>query len=356
MMDFNKISFIIILMFCFVENGLASYTIKGKVNMKGEWQNQIYLATIDRLDDYYNANANNIVNVAPIDQEGNFVLEGDNLPNYSQFYRLYLIKEEHSEFNACLFEGGEEHNFIHLILNNQTQISITANFETFAPFGNYKLDADNENQLMKDLGNLVYPSYMFYEIKFPSELQFSQDKLNRDLLNFADTCSSTLVSLAALNNTDYESYFELNASQYRNFCNELDLNLKDHPYNQNYKRKLQYHSGEELNRTPWNWIFLTGLFALMSLFFGYRYFTLKSSLGLSSNEKEPAFNVAVFTKQELKILQLIIKGDSNKEIAQQLFIELSTVKSHINKLYSKLGVNNRSDAIKKAKNVDLIGV
>jgi len=57
------------------------------------------------------------------------------------------------------------------------------------------------------------------------------------------------------------------------------------------------------------------------------------------------------TSQEIKILQFIQQGKSNKEIAAELFIELSTVKSHINKLYSKLKVKNRREAAQMAKSL-----
>ena len=57
------------------------------------------------------------------------------------------------------------------------------------------------------------------------------------------------------------------------------------------------------------------------------------------------------TNQEIKILESIKEGKSNKEIAIDLFIELSTVKSHINKLYAKLKVTNRKEAIEIAKKV-----
>jgi DNA-binding CsgD family transcriptional regulator len=52
------------------------------------------------------------------------------------------------------------------------------------------------------------------------------------------------------------------------------------------------------------------------------------------------------TQKELLILQQIALGKSNKEIAAENFVELSTVKTHINNIYSKLGVNNRSEAIR----------
>ena len=37
------------------------------------------------------------------------------------------------------------------------------------------------------------------------------------------------------------------------------------------------------------------------------------------------------------------KGITNKEIAEQLFISLSTVKSHINTIYSKLSISSRKE-------------
>jgi len=52
------------------------------------------------------------------------------------------------------------------------------------------------------------------------------------------------------------------------------------------------------------------------------------------------------TQKELLILKQIAAGKSNKEIASDNFVELSTIKTHINNIYSKLGVNNRKEAIK----------
>jgi DNA-binding CsgD family transcriptional regulator len=52
------------------------------------------------------------------------------------------------------------------------------------------------------------------------------------------------------------------------------------------------------------------------------------------------------TQKELLILVQIAAGKSNKEIAADNFVELSTIKTHINNIYSKLGVNSRREAIK----------
>ena len=50
------------------------------------------------------------------------------------------------------------------------------------------------------------------------------------------------------------------------------------------------------------------------------------------------------TGRELEVLEQIVKGKSNKEIASALRISEATVKSHINNLLSKLGVTDRTQA------------
>jgi two-component system NarL family response regulator len=50
------------------------------------------------------------------------------------------------------------------------------------------------------------------------------------------------------------------------------------------------------------------------------------------------------TARELDVLQLIVRGRSNKEIASDLTISEATVKTHINNLLSKLGVDDRTGA------------
>jgi LuxR family maltose regulon positive regulatory protein len=60
------------------------------------------------------------------------------------------------------------------------------------------------------------------------------------------------------------------------------------------------------------------------------------------------------TEQETKILLLVTNGMSNKEIAQRLSITSETVKSHIKNLYRKLSVNNRVQALQRAKELKIL--
>lgn len=51
------------------------------------------------------------------------------------------------------------------------------------------------------------------------------------------------------------------------------------------------------------------------------------------------------TRREAEVLALIAEGRSNGEIASRLFIGVSTVKTHINAVFAKLGVRDRAQAI-----------
>jgi two-component system, NarL family, response regulator LiaR len=60
------------------------------------------------------------------------------------------------------------------------------------------------------------------------------------------------------------------------------------------------------------------------------------------------------SKRELEILGLLAQGHSNQEIAGKLFVSLSTVKTHIQNLFEKLEVKRRTQAVEKAKRLNLI--
>ncbi len=60
------------------------------------------------------------------------------------------------------------------------------------------------------------------------------------------------------------------------------------------------------------------------------------------------------SRRELEVLELVAKGKSNQEIAAELFLSLSTVKSHIANLFFKLDVTRRTQAVEKAKQLQLI--
>jgi len=56
------------------------------------------------------------------------------------------------------------------------------------------------------------------------------------------------------------------------------------------------------------------------------------------------------SRREQEIFNALLSGVSNKEISAKYFISINTVKTHIKKIYFKMGLKNRIELIDKFKN------
>ena len=78
----------------------------------------------------------------------------------------------------------------------------------------------------------------------------------------------------------------------------------------------------------------------------------------SSSKKEKKINkdvnIDALTPKEKEVLSLVAKGASNQEIANQLCVQDVTVKTHLNSIFKKLKVSNRTQAVLLAMEINLI--
>ena len=65
-------------------------------------------------------------------------------------------------------------------------------------------------------------------------------------------------------------------------------------------------------------------------------------------------NIDALTPKEKEVLALVAKGASNQEIANQLCVQDVTVKTHLNSIFKKLKVTNRTQAVLLAMEINLI--
>ena len=97
----------------------------------------------------------------------------------------------------------------------------------------------------------------------------------------------------------------------------------------------------------------TGLLALFFLLVG-------TAVGLGwlnknkPDETQNGPNPETFTVKELSLLKGLTEGLTNQQLAQQQFVSVNTIKTHLQKLYRKLEVNNRHQAVAKAKTLNLL--
>jgi len=113
------------------------------------------------------------------------------------------------------------------------------------------------------------------------------------------------------------------------------------PFSELYTSEIIIDQRLANNKTPkntiWKW-FLSSLLTLsifLGIFLVLEQKRLAKSMLNNSLEK--------LTEQEQNIAQEILKNKTNKEIAANMFISVSTIKTHINNLYTKLNVNSRQE-------------
>jgi DNA-binding NarL/FixJ family response regulator len=76
-------------------------------------------------------------------------------------------------------------------------------------------------------------------------------------------------------------------------------------------------------------------------------------IGKPASER-PAPLAEPLTARELEILRLLAAGQSNREIANHLYITEGTVKNHVTEILGKLGVHDRTQAALKARDLGLL--
>jgi LuxR family maltose regulon positive regulatory protein len=64
--------------------------------------------------------------------------------------------------------------------------------------------------------------------------------------------------------------------------------------------------------------------------------------------------VEPLSQRELEVLQLVAQGLSNREISERLFLALDTVKGHNRRIYGKLHVQRRTEAVARARELELL--
>lgn len=93
------------------------------------------------------------------------------------------------------------------------------------------------------------------------------------------------------------------------------------------------------------------IFVLLGIWVGNR---LTATPRLAFARNEAAIASLGISARELDVLELLAAGHANKVIARRLDISPNTVKTHVARLYEKLEVASRTQAISKARSLDIL--
>jgi DNA-binding CsgD family transcriptional regulator len=98
---------------------------------------------------------------------------------------------------------------------------------------------------------------------------------------------------------------------------------------------------------------IAATFLALGVFLGVRLFAAPKPPPFDGNPKAVA--TLGISPRELGVLKELAAGCSNKEIARRLEVSPNTVKTHLARLYEKLGAERRTDAIRRARELGIIG-
>lgn len=113
-----------------------------------------------------------------------------------------------------------------------------------------------------------------------------------------------------------------------------------------YQRLVRMHSGDV-------YLFLVAVaFLALGIVLGVRIFAAPAPVAFDGNPK--AKEALGLSERELEVLHELAAGHSNKEIAEHLHVSPNTIKTHVARLFEKLGARRRTEAIRRARELGIV--
>ena len=265
-----------------------------------------------------------IVSYTTLDTDGNFYLDTSFLPNELALYRIHISKK--SSPPASLIIGGKDENHLFLILNNKSIITIAKSSSTTA-FHQSKLLGNDETLSLQKINEIsrIQDSTDLKETQL--KRQFIDKSIEEELRFLADTSSNLLVSLYALEKSNYKDNIAINGQFYKNYIKKWNSN--DSSYFQQFKNNFP-----DYNESGSQW--------LLALILGVLGGILSTILIWKFHTSNKLKSLSV---QERKVLEQLKEGKSNKEISEELNIGINTVKSHVSSVLFKLKLKSRKEIL-----------
>jgi DNA-binding NarL/FixJ family response regulator len=115
---------------------------------------------------------------------------------------------------------------------------------------------------------------------------------------------------------------------------------------------LDYSHAMRLHSTEFYVVCVAVLFAAVGLWAGNRLTPAPRATAFVANDA--AIASTGISAREMEILRLVAAGQSNKVIARTLSISPNTVKTHVSHVFEKLEVASRTQAVERARSLDIL--
>lgn len=339
----------------------AQYEISGRLSHYNKlWHDKIYIAYIEPGEDYNIASSRQIINSTTLDMDGNFIFKGNNLPPGNSVVRIYLVKNE--KIDVMLSYKPKNH--ILLVLNDKSKIHIESSDFSSNPFdyiitGDFEKQNNKIKELELSLYNLSNQDSSPY-LKSEKGQKLIAKKRKNIIKEFCKSNTYPLVTIFAVQKLNIEKEYSNDSDFYKELLFKLKKSNKEtFAYVEAFSKKIDV-IGYKVNKNEskvdkYNFSLLKDIAIILLCLFVITLivyiFNLKKKIASissthiqSEKDKFTDYNQLIksLTRREKEILELIIQDYQNKEIAVQLHLGVSTIKSHLSKIYTKFQVENRS--------------
>ena len=341
----RKLVFILLILLSL--KGSSQYSFSGQIASKVN-NETIYLSIIEDYRKLDRISMEQILKKTTTDSLGHFNFNGNNLINKNRIYRIHLDDCPDTSSNSEHFFGRCEYSkSILFIANNYDTITFPTSFANEALCE--IISTNNQSSALLEIELLKEQmAFDFNDFRSNANRKLNSKKWFSTLQNFGINLDEPLAELYIFNflsdkrNETYSYYREdINSGYYTGLGDRLVSKYPDAPFTDLYVTEIavdqQLVNKKTTFSSVWKWLLtiLLTLSIFLNIFLVLKQKKLAKKMRNNSLEK--------LTEQEQNIAKEILKNKTNKEIASDMFISVSTVKTHINNLYKKLNVNSREE-------------
>lgn len=337
------------IIFFFGNITVAQHHFEGHIDNK-RWQNDIYLSVIEDYRTLDGINDEQIITKVKSDSSGYFKFDKNQLAINQKIYKLHVDNCASFNQSGNHFDGHcTDYNDILFIAKRIDSIQFPLSFDAqmFCDIvsNNPKTSAFIQIDSLKEEMKFAYS-----EFRSKANRELNNKKWFKTLQDYGKDMDEPLAELyiyaflSDRGNQLHSYYLEdlKTNSYYHELLERLQSTYPNSSYTKQYEAELTsdkfiVFSSEEKSSFNWSylWIGLLVVSTLLNLWF------LISAKKKKSKQHVDA--AARLTKQEQNVLDLLLGDNSNKDIAETLFVSVSTVKTHVNNVYKKLNVNSRDE-------------
>ncbi|MGM5468643.1 helix-turn-helix domain-containing protein [Flavobacteriaceae bacterium LMO-SS05] len=347
-----KVNYVVLFALLVSLSAKAQYSFSGQAD-KEQWQNNVYLSLIEDYRKLSGVFSEQIISKHKLDSLGYFQFYGNQLDAENRIYRIHVDNCNDADQNQNHFEGHcDDSKEVLFIAKNSDTINFPFTFDN-QMFCRVMSSNEKANVFIRIDSVKEEMKYAYGEFRSEASRKLNNKKWFKTLQEFGASLHEPLAELyiyaflSDRSNSFHEYYLEDLKSNpyYDKLLNQLTRNYPSSPYTKQYQNeiasdKYSIHPNQDIAN---QWLTYAALILLgFSIFINI---VLFSKLYQKKKHVKTDLKSAL-TKQEQNILKLLLEDKSNKDIAEALFVSLSTVKTHVNNVYKKLNVQTRDDAKK----------